>query len=368
MKQEIKSLENLAFAIQESNEFFLDQVKKQVNVSFTLRNWIIGYHIFKYEQSGKDRAEYGKEIFKKLAERLKSMGVKGLSFNNLYQCRQFYFTYPQIVQTLPEQLQLPANELDRILRALPGEFKKLPMISPHDLVNKLSYTHFIELMSCVPLLKRLFYETETINNNWSTRELQRAKESLLFERTGKSTNKEAMVKSMNKKHDLNPENFFRNPYMLEFLDLEEKPSFTESKLEEAIINHLQKFLTELGHGFCFEARQKRITFNNAHYRIDLVFYHRILKCHVLIELKLTDFSPADVGQMNLYLNYYKDNEMHEDDNPPIGIILCAGKSDTIVKYATGGLTQNLLISQYLTNLPTEKQLRDIIEEEQSKIG
>ncbi|MDR0546301.1 MAG: DUF1016 domain-containing protein, partial [Dysgonamonadaceae bacterium] len=149
----------------------------------------------------------------------------------------------------------------------------------------------------------------------------------------------------------------RNPYILEFLDLEEKSEYTETDLEQAILNNLQKFLMELGMGFCFEARQKRITFNNKHYRIDLVFYHRILKCHVLIDLKLGEFDHADAGQMNLYLNYYKKNEMADDDNLPVGIILCKDKDETLVEYSTADMNENLFVSKYLINLPDKKALR-----------
>jgi hypothetical protein len=155
--------------------------------------------------------------------------------------------------------------------------------------------------------------------------------------------------------------------MLEFLGLEEKAIYTESELEEAIINHLQTFLLEMGRGFCFEARQKRITFDNTHYHIDLVFYHRILKCHVIIDLKIGEFTHADAGQMNVYLNYYKENELSEGDNPPIGIILCASKNENLVRYATAGLPQQVFVSKYLINLPSEHELTNIIEEEQHKL-
>lgn len=187
-------------------------------------------------------------------------------------------------------------------------------------------------------------------------------------RTGLSSDKKAVLEKHSKDTDLKPEDVFRNPYLLEFLGLEEKPSYSETDLEEAIINHLQTFLLEMGRGFCFEARQKRITFDNTHYRVDLVFYHRILKCHVLIDLKLGEFSHADAGQMNMYLNYYKENEMHKGDGAPVGIILCAGKNETLVKYATTGLPQKVFVSKYMINLPSEKELTGIIKEEQERQG
>jgi len=207
---------------------------------------------------------------------------------------------------------------------------------------------------------------QTIKNNWGVRDLKRAIESLLYERTGLSSDKETVLKNHLLENDLKPEDVFRNTYMLEFLGLEEKPSYTESDLEESIITNLQNFLIEMGRGFCFEARQKRITFDNKHYRIDLVFYHRILKTHTLLDLKIGEFDHSDAGQMNVYLNYYKDNEFTNGDNDPIGIILCSGKNEALVKYATMGLSQQLFVSKYLINLPTEKELKKIIEEEKEK--
>jgi predicted nuclease of restriction endonuclease-like (RecB) superfamily len=189
-----------------------------------------------------------------------------------------------------------------------------------------------------------------------------------YERTGLSTDKTAIMREHMSAPELQPENVLRSPYLLEFLGLDEKPSYTETDLESAIIAHLQSFLIELGRGFCFEARQKRITFGNTHYRIDLVFYHRILKCHVLIDLKIGEFTHADAGQMNVYLNYYKENELQKGDNPPIGIILCAGKEEALVKYATTGLSQKVFVSKYLTNLPTEAEFQKVIEEQTRQLS
>lgn len=191
---------------------------------------------------------------------------------------------------------------------------------------------------------------------------------MLFERTGLSHDKYPVLEGQTKREELKPENVFRNPYMLEFLGLEEKAAYTETELEQAIISHLQTFLLEMGRGFCFEARQRRITFDNTHYRIDLVFYHRVLKCHVLLDLKIGEFTHADAGQMNVYLNFYKENEMNEDDNPPVGIILCANKNENLVRYATAGLPQQVFVSKYLINLPSETELTKIIEEEQCKLS
>jgi predicted nuclease of restriction endonuclease-like (RecB) superfamily len=212
-------------------------------------------------------------------------------------------------------------------------------------------------------LQRLFYEVEAIKNGWGVRELARAIDTSLALRTTLSINKEAVIAKVK---NLKPENnvdVIRSPLILDFLGLQEKSEYTESDLEQAILNHLQQFLMELGTGFCFEARQKRITFDNTHYRIDLVFYHRILKCHVLIDLKIGRYTHADAGQMTLYLNYYEAEEMSEGDNPPIGIILCADKNDTLVKYTTAKMDNKMFVSKYLLELPDRKKLENLIKEE-----
>jgi predicted nuclease of restriction endonuclease-like (RecB) superfamily len=364
---QINNLEALALVIHQTNQFFLSQVQKQVNKALTLRNWITGHHIFEYEQHGEDRAQYGEKLYKKLAVRLKKAGIKGFSFTNLHLCKQFYITYPQIIQAATEVLQMPESQSNRIIQSLTEQSTKIPAIAGNELINALSFTHFVELIKCDSPLMRAFYETEAIKNNWSVRQLQRAINSMLFERTGLSSDKRSVIEHFGNVSKMQPDDAFRNPYVLEFLGLEEKLRYLEVDLEEAIINHLQSFLLEMGRGFCFEARQRRITFDNTHYKIDLVFYHRILKSHILLDLKLGEFTHADAGQMNVYLNYYKDNEMLENDNPPIGIILCAGKNETLVKYATAGLPQKVFVSKYLVNLPSEKELKEIIEAEQQKL-
>lgn len=375
-ENQISNIEQLTVAIYQTNDYFLKQVQKQVNAALTLRNWIIGYHIVEYEQHGKDRAAYGEKILQTLASRLKQKGLKGLAETNLKLFRQFYNTYPQIRQTVSAEfksldfipIQISQTASDKSLskkKIREVEGINLPTTR---LLNSLSFSHFIELLKTDDPLKRSFYEVQTIKNSWGVRELKRAINSMLYERTGLSTDKKSVLEKHYQETDLQAEDIFRNPVVLEFLGLEENPSYSETDLEKAIIDHLQHFLLEMGRGFCFEARQKRITFGNTHYKIDLVFYHRILKCHILIDLKMEEFSHADSGQMNMYLNYYKDNEMQKGDNTPVGIILCAGKNETLVKYATSGLAQKIFVSKYLINLPSEKQLKQIIKEEQMRIG
>ena len=306
-------------------------------------------------------------MFEKLAKKIKTAGIKGLSFTSLHLCKQFYLYYPQIKQEASEHFQHADFQNIKILQSLTEESNQIQNTATDLLLNRLSFTHIVELIKTDTHLKRVFYETEAIRNNWSVRELQRAMNSLLFERTGLSKNKQAVLEKFRNGSGLKPGDVFRDPYVLDFLGLNESASYVETDLEQAIIDHLQTFLLEMGRGFCFEARQKRITFDNTHYRIDLVFYHRILKSHILIDLKLEEFSHADAGQMNVYLNYYMENEISENDNPPVGIILCAGKNETLVKYATSGLAQQVFVSKYMINLPSEVDLKRIIFEEQQKL-
>ena len=369
-KPVVNNIDNLTNTISQTNTFFLDKVQKQVNSAMTLRNWVIGYYIVEYEQSGKDRAEYGKRLFKAIADRLIKKGVNSIRERHLYLCKDLYKAYPQILRTASAKSYLVDFQYPEILRTLSAELSEHG--KSHDdmnlLLTHLSFSHFIKLLKADTDTKRRFYEVQAINNNWGVRELKRAIESLLYERTGLSNVKDIPLQKFNEEVELLlPENVFRNTYLLEFLGLENKEGYSESDLEESIITHLQNFLLELGRGFCFEARQKRITFDNTHYRIDLVFYHRILKTHILLDLKIGDFDHADAGQMNMYLNYYKENEGDVGDNSPIGIILCSGKNEALVKYATMGLSQQVFVSKYLINLPSEKELQRIIEKEKGKL-
>lgn len=345
----------------ESTHFQLStQAVKQVNYLQTIRNWLIGCYIVEFEQNGEDRAIYGQKLLINISDRMRLKGNKGFSDRNLRQFRQFYLTYPQIWQTVSAKFKSIAIENTNIVVNDSHTHLMLPV---ETLINTLSFSHFIELLRLDSELKRRFYEIEAVKNAWKVRELERAIDTLLFERTGLSTDKVGVIARMKDQKHFEPKDLVRNPYFLEFLGLEEKNQYSENDLETAIIDHLQDFLTELGRGFCYEARQKRITFGNTHYRIDLVFYHRILKCHVLIDLKLGKFDHADSGQMVLYLNYFRKNEMTDGDNPPVGIILCADKDDSLVEYATAGLENELFISKYMLQLPDKQTLLNFIETE-----
>ena len=340
------NFERLINSIYQTHCILQDNVAKAINYSLTVRNWLIGCYIIEFEQSGEDRAKYGTSLLEDIAVILKNKGLKGLHRRALNTCRIFYQTYPQIWLTLsaelqngqyPEMLPVPTERLNEIWTTVSAKSEESMTLQPELLLSRLSYSHFIELIRVEDTLQRLFYEVEAVKNNWNIRELRRAIDTSLAYRTAMSTNKETIIgKIKNLKPATNAE-IIRNPFVMEFMDLDEKSEYSESDLEQQILNHLQEFLIELGTGFCFEARQKRITFNNKHYRIDLVFYHKILKCNILIDLKINEYDYADAGQMNLYLNYYKDNEMSADDNPPIGIILCPEKDDMLVKYSTAGM-------------------------------
>jgi predicted nuclease of restriction endonuclease-like (RecB) superfamily len=343
---------------------------QQVNYWLTVRNWLIGWHIAEYEQGGSDRAEYGERLLPELARQLH--GIKGLAERRLYQCREFYRAYPRILQTVSAELHRAglvdaSKPFPRVAPALASEPHALPGLAPELLLNRLSFSHFLELLALDRPVQRAFYEVHAVKNSWSVRELKRAIDSALYERTGLSTNKAAVLAGHAGTQPLAVADVVKNPYVLEFLGLEERASYSESDLETAIIAHLQTFLVELGRGFCFEARQKRITFDNEHYFIDLVFYHRILKCHVLVDLKIGAFSHADAGQMNVYLNYYREQEMTEGDNPPVGLILCAQKNDTLVRYATTGMAEQLFVAKYQTNLPSEAELQQLVRDEQERL-
>ncbi len=233
---------------------------------------------------------------------------------------------------------------------------------------RISWTHFLELVRIDDPWKRAFYENELLQGHWSKRQLQRQIESLLYERTGLSTHKKGVIERARKQEP--PETIaemLRDPYILEFTGLSERHEYSEGELESALLDHLQRFLLELGRGFCFEARQFRMTEGRKHHRVDLVFYHRILRCHVLLDLKIRSFKPEDAGQMNFYVNWFKANMMHEGDNPPVGILLCSDKDGTEVEFATAGMDQKLFVFRYLVALPSVEKLRRFLEADRERI-
>ena len=318
-----------------------------VNQALVLRNWLVGAYIVEYEQAGKDRAKYGTKLLEKLAIDLKLQGNNGLNTTLLKLCRQCYQTYPQIGPTLSDESPTPL---------------------PAQVVLQLSWSKLVELLVIDDPWKRAFFENECLKGNWSVRQLRRQIGSLLYERTGLSTNKKAVIERARRQEPQETiADLIRDPYVLEFTGLAQRPEYIESDLETALLNHLQTFLLELGEGFCFEARQKRITVGRQQDYIDLVFYHRWLRCHVIIDLKIRPFKHADAGQMNFYLNWWKANEMAEGDQPPIGIILCSDRENVVVEFATAGLDNKLFVSRYLTALPSAEKLRAFLEADRDRI-
>lgn len=352
--------------LHQTDDFMQNRAASIVNQSLTLRNWLYGFYIVEYEQNGEDYAEYGTHLLYRLADALKENGIKGISYTNLTLFRKFYLYYPQIGNVVKEIVGL--DEVEKLLignlQPLAEDFRDGQMLPTDLLLSKLTFTHFVELLKVESPIQRLFYEIETIKGNWTRRELHRQIVTLLYERTGLSLNKEALLAQITPNNaPVSLANIIRDPYMFEFTGLKINEVFAEKTLEKALLDHLQDFLLELGTGFCFEARQKSFLIDNRRYKIDLLFYHRILKCHVMIDLKTEEFSHEDAGQMNFYLNHHIDNDMQEDDNPPIGIILCSVKNETVVRYATGALDNQVFVSKYMLQLPDEKTLLNFINNE-----
>jgi predicted nuclease of restriction endonuclease-like (RecB) superfamily len=323
---------------------------RQINKTQVLAYYEIGREIVEFEQRGKARAEYGEELIVKLSKDMTLRFGKGFSERNLRNMRAFYLNFP-IRQTLSAE-SLTSGKFQTL-----SEKSSIPQTMSAEFEPMLSWSHYCELLSVENPLARSFYEKEAVNNNWSFRELKRQINSQLFERLALSKDTQAVMKLVKRGHIIEtPDDAIKDPYVLEFLNLKEETVYTESHLEQAIMDNLQKFLLEMGKGFAFVARQKRITIGNRHYYVDLVFYNRILKCMVLIDLKIDELTHADIGQMNFYLNYFKGNEMTEGENEPIGLILCARKDEVFAKYVLGNLNNKIFASKYKLALPSEKEL------------
>lgn len=363
------------------------RVATVANQALVLRNWIVGAYIVEFEQNGADRAKYGARLLVTLAKDILAKGIKGLDERTLRACRTFFSLYPQIrgpVDTelsevrkatirgsVDPKLDLPLASINTeniICGSEPSSVADLPEPLAPSQLARISWTHFLELIRIDDPWKRAFYENEIILGRWSKRQLQRQIESLLYERTGLSTNKKAVVSRARKQEPQESiADVLRDPYILEFAGLAELPVYSEADLETALLDHVQRFLLELGCGFCFESRQFRMTEGRKHHRVDLIFYHRVLRCHVLIDLKIRAFQPADAGQMNFYVNWFKANMMTKGDNPPVGILLCSDKESTDVEFATAGMDQKLFVSRYLTQLPSPEQLKTFLERDRAQI-
>lgn len=355
----------LVGAIQDIDQQLTARASRAVNTSLTLRNWLIGGYIAEYELHGADRATYGEGVLSALAARLNT--VSNCSRRQLYRYLRFYRAYPQIVRTLSPQSRalLPAAALIEKWEATSPQ-SALPA---RPLLERLSYSHFEQLVDLEDDTKRAFYEVECLRGNWSIRELKRQIASLYYERSGLSRDKSALSELANQGAERQAASLnIRDPYVFEFLGLRPMDVMSESHLEDQLIDKLESFLLELGHGFCFEARQKRILIGDEHFFVDLVFYHRILKCHVLVELKLAGFSQANIGQLNTYVSWYRRHMMTDGDNPPIGILLCTDKNHALAEYALAGMDNNLFVSKYLLELPRKEEMQAFIESQVKVIG
>ncbi len=390
---------------------------KAVNISLTLRNWLIGGYIAEYELKGEDRAKYGDKLMERLAAALRKRGVPSCDRPRLSCYLSLYRSYPQIRETLsPESrsailLGNPAlhSQVIRIYRSLSDKFtgsapaleiegseicrsssdkladttettdvagpeicrtasdkSLLPTLRTPGriLLDRLPYSHLELLAPLDPPIKRTFYEIECIKGCWSFRELKRQIASLYFERSGLSRDKEALSRMANEAAESEaPALVIRDPFVFDFLGIHAADALSESELEAALMKHLQRFLLELGRGFCFEAQQKRLLIGGEYFFCDLVFYHRILKCHVLIELKTEAFSHEHLGQLNAYVAYYREHEMQPGDQPPVGILLCTQQNQALVKYALAGMDQGLFVSRYQMQLPEAKELEAFLQRE-----
>lgn len=330
------------------------QVLRTVNSTMTITYFEIGRIIVEEEQNGKDRAEYGKQLLKDLSKQLTKEFGRGFSIDNLENMRKLFLTFSKS-ETLSRILQIQKEQ------TVSAEFNKVDYQTLSSFF-KLTFSHYIFLMRIEDEKERRFYKIESEKHNWSVRELKRQYDTALYTRLALSRDKEGILKLSEQGQIIEkPKDIIKDPYILEFLGLPELHQYSESQLEEEIINKLENFLLELGHGFTFVARQQRITFDDKHFRIDLVFYNRILKCFVLIDLKIGELKHQDLGQMQMYVNYY-DREMRlEDENKTIGIVLCQTKSEAVVKYTLPENNEQIFASKYKTVLPSVEVLKELLE-------
>lgn len=349
-----------------------DQAARSVNIAHVQANWLIGQQIVEAEQAGEQRAAYGKQLLKRLSEQLTADYGRGFSVSALQYRRAFFLGYPNLL--LPSEKQhavrvisddQPKTELTAIESGLQ---KANDTPTPGLLHPNLSWTHYRTLLKVERIEARNFYEIEAINQGWSARQLERQISSLLFDRLLKSRDKEGMLSLANEgQQTYSPTDVIKDPYVLEFLDLPESNRLTESDLEASMLSQLHDFLLELGSGFAFVGRQVRLTLEGDHFYPDLVFYHIKLKCYVVIDLKIGKLDHGDLGQMQLYVNYYDREIRDTSDNPTVGLVLCSEKNDAVVRYVLDEKEQQIFASRYQLYMPSEEELRKEIQREMSRI-
>lgn len=321
------------------------RILNTINIEMVQTYWLIGKIIVEEEQCGETRADYGQALIKTLASRLTHQFGRGFNARSLERMRKFYLVYANSATLRPKSV-LP----EKSATAWP-ELELTPT------TWQLSWSHYRLLITLESEYKRAFYEGEAVKNRWSVRELERQIGSLLFDRLAKSKDEQGLLQlALEGQEIVKPEDAIKDPLILEFLNLPESPRLVESELEAALLTNLQQFLLEMGRGFAFVARQQRLTLNHNHYYCDLVLYHTVLKCYVLVDCKTKTLTHGDLGQMQLYVNYYDKECLSEGDNPTIGLILCTEKDDAMVQYTLGDKAKQIFASRYMLYLPTEAEL------------
>ncbi|MBF0105439.1 MAG: DUF1016 family protein [Deltaproteobacteria bacterium] len=365
--------EKLVELFEQTQSELQNQAARSIDIVLVVRNWLFGWYIVEYEQGGAERAQlYGKALIEQLSARLENQGIKGISPTNLRKCREFYQAYDEIQQALPVKSIIPKIDDQKIRQVLP--VKSFQMIHQPEILQTvatklashfvLGWTHYVALLAVKNTEERRFYELEAAKNGWGYRELERQINSALYERLALSRDKEE-VKRLSTHGQVveKPSDVIKSPYILEFTGLEEQKSYSEHDLETALIDKIEHFLLELGKGFLFESRQKRFTFDNRHFYVDLVFYNRLLHSYVIIDLKIGDLKHQDLGQMQMYVNYFDRFVKTEDEKPTVGILLCLTKSDELVEL-TLPKNSNIYASEYQLYLPSKEQLKKQMEEAQ----
>jgi predicted nuclease of restriction endonuclease-like (RecB) superfamily len=360
-------------------------VARTVNSAQVVANWLVGREIVEGQQKGLKKAGYAEALLEQLANRLSAEFGSGYSATNLRWFRQFFLEYPSLLAAGIHHAvrdELRPKRGSKIRHAVRGESQSTTVIDtekshavggksswkPGMLHTGLSWTHYRTLLRVEMPQARAFYEVESTRNNWSARELERQINSLLFERLAKSRDKKGLMRLATRGHEIVwAADIFKDPVVMEFLGIPESPRLVESELEQALIDNLRLFLLELGKGFAFIERQQRLTLEGDHFYVDLVFYHTILKCFVLVDLKVQKLTHADLGQMQLYVNYYDQHKRSADDNPTLGLILCTDKNDAMVKYMLGKANRRIFASRYKLHLPSEAELAAEIRRELSEV-
>jgi predicted nuclease of restriction endonuclease-like (RecB) superfamily len=371
--------------IEETQHVLQNNARLVINRHVTAKAWLVGCYIVEYEQKGEDRAKYGERLIDELAKRFR--GNKTLSKRSLQLYRQFYLTYPHlakqiskylnrtfsIVQSPIAQLQLIDKEENTIGQSVIAQsVDVLPstvQVSPENLFNKLSFTHLSAILPLKDPLQRAFYETMAIRGTWSVRELQRQIDSNYYERSGWSQKPEQLAQLVDSKAEKNELSLdIKSPFVFEFLGLPAKNVVEETDLEQALIDNLQDFILELGMGFCFEERQKKMLIDDRYFKADLVFYHRILKRHVIIELKARRLDYTDTAQLRMYLAYFQKNIMQPDDNPPIGILMCTEVGQEMAEYTLMDIDEDVFISKYELQIPSKERMAEFLRKENKELG